>query len=283
MQIRKFLNPLNYIRYLKYRKRLICKEKSNRREKKLSQQYLANLEQHRKEEAKKFKKLGLNTDDALFRLNSILHQTREKKFDYTFGKDSVHWLLFSAISIADQVKQILEIGTGQGDSTLILSRLFPEASILTVDLPANDPITRSTYGRETDENFKDYVRLRSRNTEQPSVNMVCSNSFFLLDVIGNQEFDLVWVDGGHLYPEVAWDLANGFHVCRRGGWLLCDDVLIHPDGYNNGLTNTDSYEVLKYMQKRIDSQIVYFLKRENPIWSADPKKRKYVSVFRKPV
>ena len=60
----------------------------------------------------------------------------QKYSEYPEVKDlaSEHHLLFAAISIKNDTKSILEIGTYTGSCTKLFSVLFPEANIISIDL-----------------------------------------------------------------------------------------------------------------------------------------------------
>ena len=96
-------------------------------------------------------------------------------------------------------------------------------------------------------------------------------------------FDLIWVDGGHLYPEVAWDLAAAHHLCRDGGQLLCDDVIPAPDGPRTAYVSPDSYQVLDYFAVRTGETLRLFLKRCAFKHAGVPRKRKYIAMMRRKV
>ena len=237
-----------------------------------------SLESIRATERRKFAELGFQYDDSLIRLNSFLRKLGRP--DFNSQEDSIHLLLFSCISLCANITNILEIGTYLGESTVLLSQIFPNSSITTVDLPDDDPILAATYGRNNAAAMREYREKQRRNVSRPAVNFLQKNSFFLSAVL-EKKFDLIWIDGGHLYPEIAWDICNAYHLCIRTGWILCDDVILHKRGYRSELSSPDSFKVLEYVSRRTADKVTYFLKRESPKWSANPRKRKYVAVFQK--
>lgn len=237
-----------------------------------------NLESIRTAERRKFAALGFQYDDALVRLNSSLRHFGRP--DFNSQEDSIHLLLFSCISLSANITNILEIGTYLGESSVLLSQIFPNSRITTVDLPDDDPILAATYGRNNAAAMREYREKQRRNVFRPGVNFLQTNSFFVPAVL-EEKFDLLWIDGGHLYPEIAWDICNAYHLCNRTGWILCDDVIPHERGYRDELSNPDSFKVLEYVSRRTADKVTYFLKRESPKWSANPRKRKYVAVFQK--
>src|SRR5262249_17307324 len=148
-----------------------------------------------------------------------------------------------ALSAQQPDARILELGTYDGEFTAILSRLFPKGSIVTVDLPDDDPIMRQTYGRDDAGRLAEFKRTQKQNVDAPNVQTVSSNTAFLLDRVPSptrHSFDFVWVDGGHLYPDVAWDMAYAFHLCRPGGVVAVDDVVFTNAAARDGYTSTDT-------------------------------------------
>jgi predicted O-methyltransferase YrrM len=210
------------------------------------------LEAIQAQERTVFASLELDYDAGLSRLNKVLEALTGKSYQ---SNQSIHWLVFSALSLKFEAQRILEIGTFDGFNALLMSVLFPKCELWTLDLPESDPILRETYGRENDENFTTYLQVRKHNVNQPRINFIESNSFFL-PALFEEKFDLVWIDGGHFYPEVAWDLCNAYNICKPGGWIGCDDVYINE--VHAGVS--DMGVPLKYLQDRTQIDVKYFLK-----------------------
>lgn len=231
-------------------------------------------------EDQKFANASLDMRTAQSVLNVILQGTRGRDFD--FNNDSIHWLVFSALSLSStKIVNILEVGTFEGEFTAILARLFPEATITTVDLPASDPLLRDFYNREEDSAFQKYKNTQKGNLASKNIRLLETNSIFLLDKV-NEKFDLIWVDAGHLYPEVAWDLCNAYYLCSSGGAVLCDDVIPLKNSYKDRYVSTESFEVLEYLRARTSIELTLFLKRRAPHFFAKKVDRKYVAYLRKP-
>lgn len=229
------------------------------------------------EEDQKFIDFELDQEGGLKRLNGILIPIRGEPFDYLI--DSIHWLLFAALSLKTQPEHILEIGTYDGIFTKVLGELFPQSKIITIDLPDDDPILRDTYNREEDEAYSKFAAMQADNVSGDNIDFRKINSFFLPTAL-NQKFDLIWADGDHLNPGVAWDLCNAFHMCKLGGYILCDDVILHQRGFKDKYVSRESRHILDYMVARTDEPLSYFLKRRFWKWSAYPNSRKYVSILK---
>lgn len=260
----KYLNPRNYWN----------------RVLKIYYELFYDLEQMRKFERQKFDQLGFQYDEALQKLDKILRDLGKSDFASQKGMGSIHWLLFCSISNVSSIDNILEIGTYDGETTQLLSKIFPNSSITTIDLPHDDPLFLASYQRADSEKTRKFKEKQKSNLFNSRIRFLEKNSFFVPGLM-NQKFDLIWIDGSHLYPEIAWDICNAYHLCNIGGWIMCDDVITDKEGFRDEYVSPDSYHVLEYMKKRTRDEIIYFLKRESPEWSADPKKRKFVAVIRK--
>ncbi len=234
----------------------------------------------RREEQELFTATGFDRERATDELNCHLQAMALPPYERCGDIASVHWVLFACLPQRYRIERVLEIGTYDGQTTALLARLFPRAEIITVDLPPNDPILRSTYGRTDPVRLEEYERRLASNTKVANVTLLRGNSFFLPSLVFGK-FDLVWVDGGHLYPEVAWDLCNAYHLVRPSGVLMCDDVIRNPHGVRDAYVSPDSHAVLKYITERTNESLYLFLKRESAEWSANPRERKFVALLRK--
>jgi len=228
-------------------------------------------------EKDKFSNLNLDYENSIIALNKTLENT-----SYNEEKDSIHWLIAAALSIDSkrEINNILEIGTYDGGFTKILSNLFTDSKITTIDLPDDDPVMKSLYNRNNEKVYAEYLDRQKENTSSKNIISIKKNTFFLLDELKTEEkFDLIWVDGGHLYPDIAWDLSNAYYLLKKKGVLMCDDILLHKNYYNNGHVSTDSKEVLEYIFKRTEVTVLHFLKRQDPFLFSLNHTRKYVTVI----
>jgi predicted O-methyltransferase YrrM len=247
----------------------------------LSRYYRLGYDTRKKHQARsaQFASVGLSYEAGLATLNAALHRIGKPPYDEE--NESVHWPLIAAIAAQMPMQRILEIGTFDGNFTSVLATLFPTAQIFTVDLPDDDPILRQSYERGSDSELKSHLSLRAANLAAPNIHPLRRNSFFLLDTVKGP-FDLIWVDGGHLYPEVAWDLASAHHLAGAGGIVMCDDVICDQAGLRDAYVSPDSHTVLEYASQRGGFAVHYFLKRLSSKWSARPRWRKFVALYHKP-
>ena len=240
--------------------------------------FIFNKELILEEEEEKFNKEKFNREKSKNYLNKILKKLSLDNYDE--NSDSVHWLISAAISQEKNINRILEIGTYNGEFTAILSELFPNSDIVSIDLPETDPLLRSTYNREDEQEYEKFKEKQKKNISNSNrIELILSNSFFLRENVEGK-FDFIWVDGGHNFPEIAWDICNCYDLLSKGGILMCDDV-IKLDDYNEGFVSNDSYKVLEYINQRLSSNILYFLKRLDGKRYARSKNRKYVAFLKK--
>ena len=235
-----------------------------------------------KKENSKMLKIGLDNNNAIDKLNSVLKSLNLKKYD--LYNDSVHWKLFSALSILNKNDnlEILEIGTYDGNFTKILSNLFPNANITTIDLPYDDPILRNSYDRKNSDAFKEYIETQKNNIKSSNISLISTNTLFLLENLKDiKKFDIIWVDGGHLYPEIAWDICQCFYLLKKGGYMLCDDIIKSSKDYKTEYVSSEAFKVLNYLDERHESKNTYFLKRLDPHRLSNIYTRKYVSLIMK--
>jgi len=231
-------------------------------------------------ENEKFQNANLDVREALSLLDPLLARRRGHGFEW--AKDSIHWLVFAAYAKSGKsINRILEIGTFDGEFTWLLSQLFPETTIVTVDLPEGDPLLRGLYDREDEEKYVQYQAIQKNNINQPNIQALKTNSLFLLNHVA-PSFDLIWVDGGHLYPEVAWDISHAWYLCAPGGAVLCDDVINSHRVYRNQYVSTESFEVIEYLTGRVGIKPDLFLKRLNSEYYTFQHTRKYVARLNKP-
>lgn len=173
---------------------------------------------------------------------------------------STHLLAFSALRVAGfSPKNILEIGTYLGFTTCLLSHLYPGAQIYTAALPPDDPV------------FADYHILSGLGVDKvleqrlarPNITVIKKNSGFLWEE-NLPDFDLIWLDGGHQYPVVAWDHFYSLSKLASGGWLFSDDI-VRPGSDKKSVNDPrfDAYHTVEYYSSRLQNKFKYLLKRED--------------------
>ena len=114
-----------------------------------------------------YKKCNLkhNRNTTINYLDNVLESLGFNKYSEMDGLYSEHLIIFAALSKSDyKINNILEIGTHNGRTATILSKLFPKANITTIDLEDNDPIFKNTYNRNT--NLRLFIKNRNKLISQ---------------------------------------------------------------------------------------------------------------------
>ncbi|MES2294543.1 MAG: hypothetical protein V4527_14665 [Pseudomonadota bacterium] len=143
-----------------------------------------NQRAHDREERSKFAAAGLDHDAGVARLNEVLSALGMTAYPQNDTMCSIHWVIFACLSKKPGIQRILEIGTFDGAATAVLSALFPNATIDTFDLPPNDPILSSSYGRDDDDYRSTFTARQRTNVSKPNVRFHAANSFFSTRVCG---------------------------------------------------------------------------------------------------
>jgi len=198
---------------------------------------------------------------------------------YNPRRDSIHWLALTAAAALLKPARILELGTFAGFTTRLLAAVAPAAEVITVDLPDGAPayeyyVSRVRGGRDA------FETERAKNLASLNIQFLRRDTFMLSPTTLG-DFDLVWVDAWHKFPNVAWDTYLGYHVCRPGGFLLCDDVEFNKrEGHP--LAGTDGGEVARYIQS-LGLAPRLLIKRMLPAYLENDRAFcKYVMVTQKP-
>ena len=160
-----------------------------------------------------FDKFNLNRENGKELLNNI-----KKQYPIlNTTMNSEHQTIFSSISENKKyvIKNILEIGTYDGTNAFLLSKLFPQAKILTIDLPDDAKDFQDTYGRNDEIKRENFIKLRKEVLELGSESTYTRNCIF-----ENEKFDLIWVDGAHGYPQVTIDIINSLRLCNQNGLIF---------------------------------------------------------------
>lgn len=230
-----------------------------------------------KEQNDIFKYFGLNREEGIKKLTLIKKDLDFKSRDS--GMSSEHEVIFSSLSLSKNksITDILEIGTFDGLNALLLSNLFPNSNIDTIDLPENDDDFINFYNRK--DNISKFIQdkniILSKNK---NINFFPLNSLKLLN--HKKKYDLIWIDGAHGYPMVCIDIINSLHILKENGLILCDDVHLNLNQINSDKMyhSIASYETLNELKKQnlINFRLVY--KRLNPKRNCIESTRKFIAI-----
>lgn len=118
--------------------------------------------------------------------------------------------LITTLLVAKQPQKILEIGTSIGYSTVIMSRAAKGATIRTIE-----------YDVDTMQKAKTFVE---RAVPNHHVEFICADAGDVLHYM-DDAFDVIYLDG----PKAQYIsyLSDCIRLLKKGGMLLCDDVLFY--------------------------------------------------------
>jgi len=109
-------------------------------------------------------------------------------------------LLVSAIAKTYNCKNFLEFGTGRGFTTACVLEINPNICVTTID---------------NDHSQKARVFLNELKINTDNVNFINSSSKTIADKLTNN-FDLVFIDGGHDYKTIKSDFRIAAQKCING-------------------------------------------------------------------
>ena len=141
------------------------------------------------------------------KINPIKVKRILEKFGYFYDDQNLSWHhhIFAGLS-SNKKKRILEIGTFDGKFANFLSKIFPKSKIITCDLDDKNSFFRKTYKRDNKIYLKEFLNKRDKNINKKNIEFIKIDSFYLIDYFLNEKFDMIWVDGNHLGPQVQFDI-----------------------------------------------------------------------------
>ena len=233
-----------------------------------------------KEQNDIFKYFGLNREEGIKKLTLIKKDIDFKSRDSEMSSE--HEVIFSSLSLSKNksITDILEIGTFDGFNALLLSNLFPNSNIDTIDLPENDDDFINFYNRK--DNISKFIQDRNIIlSKNKNINFYPLNSLKLLN--HKKKYDLIWIDGAHGYPLVCIDIINSLHILKENGLILCDDVFLELNQSNSDTmySSIATYETLNELKKQnlVNFKLVY--KRLNAEYNCVENNRKFIAIVSK--
>ena len=191
-----------------------------------------------------------------------------------------HQIILSAISInKPNYKNILEIGTSDGQNSLILSNLFKHAKIHTIDLRI-DKSYPSHFFKGYVRNNKLFQDARNSNIRN-NKNIIFKNlnSLKLLN-FKNTFYDLVWIDGNHMDPYVTVDIINSLRLTKKGSIILLDDV-VNKNFKSSDFVNQDSLITLTKLKEQRLLKFDLFFKNLESHKNYSEVIRKHIALIKK--
>jgi hypothetical protein len=210
-----------------------------------------------------------------FQIKKIKYRLNKLNYSYQDPMLSWHYHLFAGLKDYFENKNIniLEIGTFNGQFTNFISEIYEDAQIITIDLNANNKQFLNSYGRE--KKLDGYLEFRRKNLFRKNINFIELNSIHIKKYFYEKKFDLIWIDGDHLNPQVTIDIINSLDLLNKDGIICTDDVIMNVKFKKDKFVSNEGFFTLKHLE---DNQILknyYLIKR---IRKSNAINKKYISI-----
>ena len=212
-----------------------------------------------------------------FDIEKIKSQLNSLDFQYHTLGLSWHYHLFVGLKdyFGNKKIDILEIGTFNGNFSNFISKLYDKSHITTIDLDESDNQFINTYGREEKEKLDEFLKLRNKNLNRKNIIFIKLNSLNLKKYFKEKKFDLIWVDGNHLNPQVTIDIINSLDLLNNDGIICTDDVIMDIKFKKSKYVSNEGFFTLKHLEDNGLIKNYYLIKR---IRMDNANLKKYVSI-----
>jgi predicted O-methyltransferase YrrM len=171
---------------------------------------------------------------ALFRIKGLNRDcTLNELLDFTFndlagliGPAQVYGEILELLNIVDEIKAkvILEIGTANGGTLFLFSRIAPgDAIIVSIDLPGGRfgggyPAWRTLLYKSFALPGQKIYLLRADSHKEDTFEQVKA-------ILDGRKIDFLFIDGDHAYEGVKTDFEMYSPLVRKGGIIAFHDIV----------------------------------------------------------
>ena len=177
-----------------------------------------------------------------------LKKIKYGNFTNSWFDDNIDYLIIYFLEEKDKIREMLEIGSFEGNSTLFFLNFFSNSNIKCVDIWEDQ---KNNYGetnfQSIEKKFNDNISNYLHRLEKYKLP---SNIFFKNEKKLNY-FDLIFIDGSHYHKHVYADAINAFKSCKISGYILFDDYLFKYKTKNNSHPIFAINKFLKKYKKKI--------------------------------
>lgn len=203
----------------------------------------------------------LNHNISTLKKNNCDIELIKKKFsnfNFNFNSEKISWHYHFFSGFKKDKLDILEIGTHQGNFTNFCAICNSTSKITTIDAPTSDESFLNAYDKDP-LIIKSHIENRTKNLLLNNINFIELNSFYLLNKFNKNSFDLIWVDGDHLNPQVTFDIFSSLHLIKNDGYILVDDIV--KETFKNKQVSNESYKVIENLKQKKIIEVDYLVKR----------------------
>jgi len=111
-------------------------------------------------------------------------------------------------------KNMIEIGSFVGESTVLFAQSFKEVIAIDPFLADYDPQDPTSYLFEFKNVYETYL---DRTGDHQNIKTIVSTSNDALDQLKGLKFDFIYIDGLHTYDGVKTDITNYLPLVKEGG------------------------------------------------------------------
>ena len=145
-----------------------------------------------------------------------------------FSHNICYWHHAFLKKLPNKKISILEIGNYEGNSTVFLLKEIPNSTIECVD--SFSPYNELQSGKDYDVIYNNFLSNTSPYEERVTIFKMKSNEFFSLKMTStkdfkNEKYDLIYIDGSHIYDDVLNDANSAIDLLNKNGILIFDDFL----------------------------------------------------------
>lgn len=152
--------------------------------------------------------------------NIIYDKFKSVNYNEKWFCNNLNYLTNNFKSIKN-IKDILEIGSYEGRSSIFFLKNFIGSNITCVDTWSGSDEHNINDFKLIEKNF-DFNTSFYQSKNYLTKYKMTSNDFFKKN---HKYFDLIYVDGDHSSDQVKIDLINSWNSLKNGGFLVLDDYM----------------------------------------------------------
>ena len=118
-----------------------------------------------------------------------------------------------------KTKDMIEIGTFIGESTVLFGQNFKSVTAIDPFLEGYDP-EDSTSRFDFNEVYQEYL---NRTKPYPNINTITLTSDDAFSRVKDMQYDFIYIDGLHQYEQVKIDIENYMQLVKPGGYIAGHD------------------------------------------------------------
>ena len=111
-------------------------------------------------------------------------------------------------------KNMIEIGSFVGESTVLFAQSFKEVTAIDPFLEGYDETDPTSHSFDFDNVYQTYL---DRTTIHSNINTIVDTSDNAVNELIGKEFDFIYIDGIHTYDQVKKDIENYLPLVKKGG------------------------------------------------------------------